>query len=280
MPRATPLLLLLLLLLLCTACRGAARALAAPTLARLHVADAASFPTSPPGRDVQVTSCGVAFTVRDAESSSHLEQLAREFGADQYGLCGTNLTRAALDVGANVGAFALQVLLAFPGAHVYSVEPLPENRAFYVHNMRANGVPAERYTLLEGGLSSDGRPFRISYDASNSFGSQRREGGGGGSGGGDAGSHVVRTTTLDTLLDEVGPVDVLKLDCEGCEYEVLMSSRHVLDPAWVRLLKGEAHGPWKFDNAPTDDMRNKRAACLYAAIAADKQQTRAVGFDC
>lgn len=116
---------------------------------------------------------------------------------------------------------------------MYSVEPVEENRAFYMHNMRANGIARDRYTLLEGGLSSDGRPFRVAYNASNSFGSQRTDG--------DA-AVVVRTTTLDALLAEVGPVDMLKLDCEGCEYEVMFSSRLLLDPAWVGSFKGEAHG--------------------------------------
>ena len=214
----------------------AARADAA-NLARLRVATTGAV-VEPAGQDVVVNSCKSTFTIRDAATATHLPQLAAEFGADAYGVCALNTFRA-LDVGANVGAFALQVLLAHPEAHVFSVEPLAENRVFYLHNMRVNGIPPERYTLLEGGLSSDGRPFRIAYNANNSFGSQRTDGAGGV---GSEGAAIVRTTTLDALLVELGPVEVLKLDCEGCEYEVMFSSRLLLDPAWVGSFKGDAHG--------------------------------------
>jgi len=32
---------------------------------------------------------------------------------------------------------------------------------------------------------------------------------------------------LDRVLEEYGPFDVLKMDCEGCEYDAILNSRRI-----------------------------------------------------
>ena len=43
---------------------------------------------------------------------------------------------------------------------------------------------------------------------------------------------------LDTIIDAVGQIDILKLDCEGSEYQILMTSKK-LDQ--VKVIAGEYH---------------------------------------
>jgi hypothetical protein len=48
----------------------------------------------------------------------------------------------------------------------------------------------------------------------------------------------VAATTLDALVDELGHIDLLKLDIEGSEWEVLRQSKRLDQVSW---LVGELH---------------------------------------
>ncbi|MFQ1020790.1 FkbM family methyltransferase [Tardisphaera saccharovorans] len=41
--------------------------------------------------------------------------------------------------------------------------------------------------------------------------------------------------SLDHVLEEYGPFDVLKMDCEGCEYDALANSRRIGEVSQVML---------------------------------------------
>jgi hypothetical protein len=51
----------------------------------------------------------------------------------------------------------------------------------------------------------------------------------------------VESTTLETLMKayDVENIRLLKIDCEGAEYEILESSEHLLDK--VKAMRGEIH---------------------------------------
>ena len=58
--------------------------------------------------------------------------------------------------------------------------------------------------------------------------------------GSDHEHHTLKTYPLDALLARhgIGHVDLLKIDCEGCEYEALMASRRIKD---VDAIVAEFH---------------------------------------
>ncbi len=49
---------------------------------------------------------------------------------------------------------------------------------------------------------------------------------------------TVESVTLDSIIEELGDVDVLKIDIEGAEHEVLAASRRL---ERVRCIVGETH---------------------------------------
>ena len=118
---------------------------------------------------------------------------------------------AVLDVGANVGAFAVYAALRTRGP-VLAVEPFPANLACLERNLRGNGCgqvrvvacalaerdASARLTVYESGVRHSLAPSGARATA--------------------AGVEV-RTRSLPSLLDEHGleRVDFLKLDCEGAE---------------------------------------------------------------
>jgi FkbM family methyltransferase len=72
---------------------------------------------------------------------------------------------------------------------------------------------------LNMGVSSDGRDVQLSYDSSNSGGTSAFAAAAGSE------RRLARTVTLDGFLAAfcIGEVEFVKIDCEGCEYEVLAS---------------------------------------------------------
>jgi len=129
----------------------------------------------------------------------------------------------ALDVGANIGLFTLE--LALLGFRVHAFEPVPSTFERLRANVRSNRIPAERLQLncaavgdFEGtvGFAVDERSASTSHAVL-------------GPGAADSLVHVP-CTTLDTYCsaNDIGFVDLLKIDVEGLELHVLRGARRML----------------------------------------------------
>jgi FkbM family methyltransferase len=121
-----------------------------------------------------------------------------------------------VDVGAYVGYFARFVLDTAPGAHVISLEPMPSNNAALVDNV-GDEVTVERLALADrnGPLTiydfgDDASACHSIYDL----------------GVDDAAPVEVEAVTLDELLrrHSLSNVRLLKLDCQGAEYDALTAT--------------------------------------------------------
>ena len=147
-----------------------------------------------------------------------------------------------IDVGANIGAFAVTAARAAPNGRVYAVEPEPDNFALLCGNVRRNGC--RNVTPVRAAVADEAGEVALSISAGNAAGHsvQRRHGGR---------DVVVPAVTLGGLLDEyrIDRCDFLKLDCEGAEYGILYG----LPPAYfprIRRLALEYH-------ASPDEKRGK-----------------------
>ena len=170
------------------------------------------------------------FTVRDGHptDSQVVDEVWRD---DQYGI-----TRAAVagkvvvDVGANIGAFT--VLAAELGAaQVHAYEPEPSNHRLLLANTL--NLPAVV-------------PFDAALGDRDGF-INLAPGPGGTHGGG---SHVtdgdgtrVRMFDVADAFDMLGPIGLLKLDCEGGEYAIVARLADTGLLARVESIVGEWHGP-------------------------------------
>ncbi len=187
--------------------------------------------------------------------------------------------RTIVDVGANVGSISLLAKSYFPEAAVYAFEPVRE----YFELARANtsGTPGVRVFY---------RAVTAQHLFRDDFGALKRKtqaaltilkgtpdagpGWAGGSivvpgdnellssgkpiGGYARTAERVRPITLDRLVaailrkQRVTGIDILKMDCEGCEHSCLGSAR-LETLRKVRFIVGEYHGIERFFGA----MRNK-----------------------
>jgi FkbM family methyltransferase len=133
--------------------------------------------------------------------------------------------RTIIDVGANVGFFSLAAREYYPDAIIHAYEPNPRILPF----LRANTLTLEiqvhpeavgdrdcHITMIDTG-PSDQAKTRIS----------------------DSADRTIRQVTVETLVERIGgSVDLLKLDCEGAEWEILKPN-----PCWkaVRNIRMEYH---------------------------------------
>ena len=174
----------------------------------------------------------VAFDVRDDTSDWNTCNAITKVG-DEYAMP-AGLTGWAIDVGAHIGAWTITALIDNPGLRVVAVEALPENVELIERNLERNGV-RERAIVLNAGASDSQAlvPVRYSTDEHHRFI---------GSAGGEGVELRLPGVTLSDVLRiiEAGGGDrvaLLKIDCEGCEYQFLSSP----DIERVERIVGEVH---------------------------------------
>jgi len=136
-----------------------------------------------------------------------------------------------IDIGAHVGIVSIYLAKRYPFLMVYAYEPDKENYKRLVRNIEANGVAV---TAINKAVTGDGRRVYMGGDrASNSGGRsiymETRE------------AEPIESVTLAAIFTEHG-IDrckLLKIDCEGAEYEVLRAGVSELDH--IDHLRGEFH---------------------------------------
>ena len=159
-----------------------------------------------------------------------------------------------IDIGGNFGAFSLAVKARFPQSRLLTFEAMPPTCRHLQYGLAATlgykiRKKHKREPLLqipgvtvECSALGDGKPLHLvhyrwgSCCASSHYKFDDRSF--------DSDDYVhyhnISSHSLDSLLERhgVGKVDLLKIDCEGCEYSVMRASRRLRD---IRALVGEFH---------------------------------------
>ena len=125
--------------------------------------------------------------------------------------------RIVVDIGANIGDSA--IYFALKGAkHVYAFEPYPYSYAIAMQNIKLNGLNDDIKLLNEGCGKENGKiKIDTGYKNLGSTDLKKFKNG-----------TNINITTLSGLLKkfEITEGAVLKIDCEGCEYNVLLATKN------------------------------------------------------
>ena len=122
-----------------------------------------------------------------------------------------------VDIGANIGDSA--IYFALKGAkHVYAFEPYPYSYAIAIRNIKLNKLQ-DKITLLNEGCSGKEEKIKIDTGYKNLGSTDLKN---------FKNGTNINITTLSGLLKkfEITEGAVLKIDCEGCEYNVLLATKN------------------------------------------------------
>jgi FkbM family methyltransferase len=153
---------------------------------------------------------GLRIGCRLDEASPFVEIFVR----DEYDVPGLDWSaiRTVVDVGANVGMATMWMAQRAPQAHFVAIEPAPATADRLAANVDRNGL-SDRVDIVVAGVSAErGRGSMVFEGGFTSHAFVEP---------GAAGD--VELETLADILDRTGEptVDLLKIDCEGGEYDVL-----------------------------------------------------------
>lgn len=141
-----------------------------------------------------------------------------------YGRVGSHQT--IIDIGSNIGVFALYAAHGSKNT-VYAFEPSPLNLALLKENVRNNSLAGE-IIVSNKGIASERGVLRMAADlGANSRVYRRGEEPG-------AGTETVdvKCVTLEDvfLANDIRTCDLMKIDCEGSEYDILYATPdHLFD---------------------------------------------------
>lgn len=134
-----------------------------------------------------------------------------------------------VDLGANIGGFALFVFSYYRDAHVLSVEPAPDTFEILSENRRLNA--ARKWDVLEAAVWSEKGLVNLDRRCASTghrvfLGSE---------------GELVRARPLSEILSSIGTtdIDLLKVDIEGAEQMVLPTCEAILEN--TRMLVIEVH---------------------------------------
>lgn len=139
-----------------------------------------------------------------------------------------------LDIGAHVGVFTTVFAITHPMWQVFAYEPHPQTFDFLCENLKRNDVHG--VVCVNAGVTGDGRGIELRgiYEA-NSGGMTAYDPRG------PSGPICPSVTLADILRYHNLPrIDLLKIDCEGCEHEIFANT---MDATLRRLrhVVGEFH---------------------------------------
>ncbi len=157
---------------------------------------------------------GLRFAIGHSSDAWTLIQI---MGRNDYRIRDTERWRTVIDIGANIGTFAVLAARAAPEARVYCYEPSADTCRLLRTNLALNGVEG-RVSVNQYAVAGAAGAVQLESPPQSSMRRVRRTGGGT-----DANTVVVEAVTLATVFEQhaIARCDFLKVDCEGAEYEIL-----------------------------------------------------------
>lgn len=176
------------------------------------------------------------FRFQDLASSDAVPIIMKELARDSYGLKKIPFKAGdvVLDIGGHVGCFSIVLARMCPKIQIYAFEPVPANAENFRQNLIHNQV--HNVDLIPKAVTSDGRPITLYPNPQNTGAvmspeNYRMKP--------QPGVHSA-SVTLNAIFKayQIQRCKLLKLDCEGFEFELLYHFAH-LDQ--VDFLSAELH---------------------------------------
>jgi FkbM family methyltransferase len=184
--------------------------------------------------------CGINLKIYD-NYLSEPRHIAYELNHNVYNFDNINFKQGdvVIDIGANIGMVSLLLAKKYPFLKIYAFEPVKDTYENFKSNIKLNNIPDSTITAYNMAVTKDGRDICMSHDPlfsgkSNMF---------------NLSNNIlckkinhVKSITLDEIFkqDNISEVKLLKIDCEGAEYEILYNTK-LENLKNINHLRGEFH---------------------------------------
>jgi FkbM family methyltransferase len=145
-----------------------------------------------------------------------LSNLWAIFGREEYPVFADD--QRIVDIGANVGLFSVFAARRATHVHITAIEPVEATFAALSRNVRESDVDG-KVSLLNAAVASSDRRQRIYLGTSSDLASLYPNVSG-------QTSEWIEAKGINCILrDHEGPISLLKMDCEGAEWEILAAAQ-------------------------------------------------------
>ena len=179
---------------------------------------------------------GHALTISYRDNTNDWNTVSATLTHDEYALP-RGISGHAVDIGGYLGTVGIALAADNPDLRVTIIEPVPGNAQLIRQNIAQNDLD-HRVTLIEGAASGDKDPVTVWFGYRGAETAEHHAFVGNSTlayNDGGALDHEEVTYTPVTLA-ELGPIDFLKIDCEGGEWSILAG-----DNSKVGTIVGESH---------------------------------------
>lgn len=148
-----------------------------------------------------------------------------------------------IDIGGNIGTVSIYLAKKYPFLKIYAFEPVKQNYENFLKNIELNNINKDIIKVFNLAITKDRRdviltsPFNNS-GASNIYNNFR------GSGNIISNNDIsIKSITFDDIFsnNNISKCKLLKIDCEGAEYEILYSA-NVENLKNCEYMRAEFHG--------------------------------------
>ena len=146
-----------------------------------------------------------------------------------------------IDIGAHIGMASIYYAKQYPQLKIYAFEPIPENSETIFKNLKLNNV--KNVSVIEKAVTHDGQMVQMEMPDASTMGGVKV----------DLASpsdnqkikrtaFSVESTTLEDIFKKynIEKCKILKIDCEGSEYEILLNTPKEIFQK-IEYLAGEFH---------------------------------------
>lgn len=202
-----------------------------------------SFGDENPEKIEEILVDGERFVFYSDSQHHPVRQLRGELIHDTYDISKIKFNDGdvVLDIGGNIGLFSILLARKHSFLKILAFEPVKQSFENFKTNIRLNNISTGTITLLQKALTGDGRNVTMVHGIqsimdgmaetrSQYFLKDQVE------------SETSESTTLTQIFEEyqIKKCKLLKMDCEGCEYESLYGTKDVILKK-IEVFRGEFH---------------------------------------
>ncbi|MCK4906585.1 MAG: FkbM family methyltransferase [Spirochaetes bacterium] len=178
--------------------------------------------------------------VYDYATSSSRDHIVRELKTNTYGFNHLVFKPGdkVIDIGANVGIVSMCLALKYPFLEIFAYEPIPENYNNFLKSIELNNIT--NIKVFNKAVTGDGRKLKMIAQLSGNTGGATAQVKNVANDIPHHNYYEIDSLTLDEVFTDnsIDKCKLLKIDCEGSEYEILFSTNKL---GSIEYMSGEFH---------------------------------------